>query len=133
MTAEKLFSRHPLDNGLILEFWDLSRPMAGDRWLVVLEARLAIPVAPATLPPDLKLQEAEIIRTLGPEIIFSQRNERIFIAADEYPATVKEIEARLLALAPAYLGHPEFAGRFIRKTFTEFQEKERWCSRKTQQ
>ena len=133
MTPEKLFSRHPLDNGLILEFWDLSRPMAGDRWLVVLEARLAIPVGAATLPPDLMGQEAEISRALGPEIIFSQRNERIFIATDEYPATLKEIEARLLALAPAYLAHPDFAGRFIRKRFAEFQEKERWSSQQTQQ
>jgi len=133
MTPEKLFSRHPLDNGLILEFWDLSRPMAGDRWLVVLEARLAIPVGAATLPSDLKGQEAEISRALGPEIIFAQRNERIFIAGDEYPATLKEIEARLLALAPSYLGHPEFAGRFIRKRFTEFQVKERWHRQQTQQ
>lgn len=133
MTTEKLISRHPLDNGLILEFWDLSRPMAGDRWLVVLEARLAIPVGAATLPPELMGQEAEISRALGPEIVFSQRDERIFIAADEYPATLKEIEARLLALAPSYLGHPEFAGRFIRKRFTEFQEKERWHRQQTQQ
>ena len=133
MTPEKLFSRHPLDNGLILEFWDLSRPMAGDRWLVVLEARLAIPVGAATLPPDLLGQEAEISRALGPEIVFSQRDQRIFIAADEYPATLKEIEARLLTLAPSYLGHPEFAGRFIRKRFAEFQEKQRGHSRQTQQ
>jgi len=133
MTPEKLLSRHPLDNGLILEFWDLSRPMAGDRWLVVLEARLAIPVGAATLPPDLMGQEAEISRALGPEIVFSQRDQRIFIAAGEYPATLKEIAARLLALAPSYLGHPEFAGRFIRKRFREFQEKQRWHSRQTQQ
>jgi hypothetical protein len=133
MTPEKLFSRHPLDNGLILEFWDLSRPMAGDRWLVVLEARIAIPVDAATLPPDLKGQEAEISGALGPEIVFSQRDERIFIAVDEYPATLKEIEARILTLAPSYLGHPEFAGRFIQKRFREFQEKERWQRQQTQQ
>lgn len=133
MRPEKLFSRHPLNNGLILEFWDLSRPMAGDRWLVVLEARIAIPVGAATLPLDLMGQEAEISRALGPEIVFSQQDQRIFIAADEYPAILKEIEARLLALAPSYLGHPEFAGRFIRKRFTEFQEKERWHRRQTQQ
>jgi len=132
MTPEKLFSRHPLDNGLSLEFWDRSRPMAGDRWLVVLEARIAIPVGAATLPSDLMGQEAEISRALGPEIIFSQMDERIFIAADEYPATLKAIEARLLALAPSYLGHPEFPSRFIQKRFREFQEKERWQHQQTQ-
>jgi hypothetical protein len=133
MTPEKLLSRHPLDNGLILEFWDRSRPMAGDRWQVVLEARIAIPVGAATLPPDLKAQEAEISHALGAEIVFSQRDVRTFIAADEYPATLKEIEARLLTLAPSYLGHPEFPGRLIQKRFAEFQEKERWQRRQTQQ
>jgi hypothetical protein len=132
MTPEKLFSRHPLDNGLILEFWDLSRPMAGDRWLVVLELRLAIPVGSATLPADLLEREADISRALGPEVVFSQRHERVFIAADEYQAILTEIEARLFTLAPSYLGHPEFPGRFIRKRFTEAQEKERWQHQQNQ-
>lgn len=133
MAPQKLISRHPLDNGLILEFWDLSRPMAGDRWLVVLEARIAVPVGAATLPPDLKDREAEISRGLGPEIVFSQQDERTFVATDELPATLKEIAARLLTLAASYFGHPEFAGRFIRKRFAEFQKEERWQRQQTQQ
>ncbi len=128
MKAEKLFSRHPLANGLSLEFWDLSRPMIGDRWLIVLEARITIPVSAATLPPELISQESEIVRALGPEIIFSQRDERTFIDAREFETNLKEIEDRLLALAPSYLGHPEFAGRLIRKRFSEYQEAKR-CQR----
>ena len=133
MKPEKLFSRHPLDNGLTLEFWDLSRPMAGDRWLVVLEARIAVLVGRANLPADLVAQEAEISRALGPELVFSQRDERTFVADADLPATLKEMEARLLTLAPAYFGHPEFAARFIRKRFAELQEKRRWQSRQTRQ
>ncbi len=133
MAPEKLFSRHHLDNGLNLEFWDLSRPMAGDRWLVVLEARIAVAVDAATLPADLKGQEPEIIRALGPQIIYAQRDERTFVDAGELSATLQEIEARLLTLAPSYFAHPEFAGRFIRKRFAEFQERQSWAGRQTQQ
>ncbi len=133
MTAEKLFSRHALDNGLTLEFWDLSRQMAGDRWQVVLEARITIPIGPGTLPADLKDREAEIIRGLGPEILFSQRDERTFIPEEELPATLTESEARLLTLARSYFGHPKFAGRLIRRRFAEFLELQRWTSRQTQQ
>lgn len=68
MRAEKLISRHPLDNGLTLEFWDLSRPMIGDRWIVVLEARIAVAIGPATLPPELQDREAEVVLGLGPEV-----------------------------------------------------------------
>jgi len=132
MTTEKLLSRHPLDNGLSLEFWDLSRPMIGDRWIITLEMRLAIPVGAATLPPDLQPQEADIVRALGVEIVFSQRDERNFIDTKEFEATVQEMVTRLLALAPSYYGHPEFAGRLIRKRYGEYQEKQRWYRTKTQ-
>ena len=50
MTTEKLLSRHPLDNGLTIEFWDLSRPMIGDRWIITLELRITIPINAANLP-----------------------------------------------------------------------------------
>jgi len=125
MTPEKLLSRHPLENGLTLEFWDLSRPMLGDRWQVTLEIRLPVPIGPASLPPDLLPQEATIIRALGPVVVFSQRDERHFIPAPEYEATLKEMATRLLALAPSYFGHPEFAARLIRKRYGEYQERQR--------
>ena len=81
MNSPRLLNRHTLDNGLTLEFWDLSRPLVGDRRFVCLEARIAIPVRAETLPPELKAQAAQIVEALGEEIIFSQRQERNFIAA----------------------------------------------------
>jgi hypothetical protein len=128
MKPEKLFSSHPLANGLTLEFWDLSRPMLGDRWQVILEARLVIPVNADTLPADLVAAESEIRRGLGPEIVFTQRDERTFIANGELSETLKEMEARLLTLAPTYFGHPEFAGRLIRKRYAEYLQKRSWAT-----
>jgi hypothetical protein len=133
MKPEKLISRHPLANGLSLEFWDLSRSMVGDRWLVILEVRIALPLNAGTLPPDLLAEEAEISRALGPEIVFTQRNERNFIDASEFRETLKEMETRLLTLAPTYFGHPEFAGRLIRKRYAEYRQKQIWQTAQTQQ
>lgn len=132
MITEKLLSRHPLENGLTLEFWDLSRPMIGDRWIITLELRITIPINTASLPPDLQPQEADIVKALGAEIVFSQRDERNFIDIKEFEAAVNEMVARLLALAPSYYGHPEFGGRLIRKRYAEYQEKQRWYRTKTQ-
>jgi hypothetical protein len=121
MSPEKLLARHSLANGLCLEVWDRSRPVAGDRWRVVLEARIAVAVTPATLPPEL-LPEASAVRAaLGAEVVFSRREERNFIAAGEVPALLKEMGSRLLALVPAYLGHPDFASLFIRKKYAEYR------------
>ncbi|MFA5110017.1 MAG: hypothetical protein WC443_01290 [Desulfobaccales bacterium] len=80
--SEKLISRHSLANGLTLELWNRSRPVAGDRWLVILETRIAIPVQADTLPAELQPQAPAVIAALGAEVLFSRRDERNFIAAE---------------------------------------------------
>ncbi len=128
MNSARLIARHPLDNGLTLEFWDHSRPVAGDRWYVLLETRVVIPVWADTLPADLKAQAPQVVGVLGEEITFSQREERNFIAAPEAPGLLKDMQDRILTLAPAYFGHADFAARFIRRKFAEEQALRRWQS-----
>jgi len=126
MNSPRLLARHTLDNGLALEFWDHSRPLVGDRRFVCLEARIAIPLRAETLPPELKAQAVQVAEALGEEIIFSQRQERNFIAASEAPALLQDMQDRILALAPGYFGHADFAARVIRKNFAERQTLEKW-------
>jgi hypothetical protein len=133
MNSERLISRHPLNNGLTLEFWDHSRPIAGDRWFVLLEVRIAIPIRPDTLPPELRGQIDQVKETLGDEIIFSQKNERNFIAATEAPIILKDIQDSFLDMASGYFGHPDFAARFIRGKFAQKQELQRWQRLDTRQ
>ncbi len=128
MNAARLIARHPLDNGLTLEFWDHSRPIAGDRWYVLLETRVVIPVRADTLPPDLKSHAPQVVGALGEEITFSQKEERNFIGAPEVAGLLKDMQDRILTLAPGYFGHADFAARFIRRKFAEGQELRRWQS-----
>jgi hypothetical protein len=126
MTPPRLIARHVLDNGLTLEFWDHSRPLAGDRWFVNLEARIAIPVRAETLPAGLQAQAVLVVEALGEEINFSQQEARNFIAASEAPGLFQAMQDRLLALAPAYFGHADFAARCIRKKFAELEARQQW-------
>jgi len=119
-------SRHLLNNGLTLEFWDHSRPIAGDRWFVLLEVRIAVRIRPDTLPPELREQADRVKEALGDEIIFSHKNERNFIAATEAPKILQEMQERFLDMAPGYFGHPDFAARFIRGKFSEKQALLHW-------
>jgi hypothetical protein len=123
MNPGKLLSQHSLKNGLVLEFWDLSRPVAGDRFQVVVEARVA--VAAENLPPGLQPQAAQILSDLGEEAVFTKQEVRNFVAAGEVAALLAEIQDQLLSSLSAYLGHPEFAPRFIRKKYADFQEKKK--------
>lgn len=126
MTPEKLLSRHTLKNGLILEFWDLSRPVAGDRCQVVLEVRVAVAVTAETLPLDLRGQASQIIALLGPEAVFTKQEVRNFVAATAVPALLQQVQEQLLSSLTGYLGHPEFAARFIRKKYADYQEKQKY-------
>jgi hypothetical protein len=121
---EKLLLRHPLANGLILEFYDHSTPMAGDRWQVILEVRLAIPVSADMLPPDLADRAPEVIAALSPEIFFSQQEIHYFIDIRDVPGLLQEIQTRLLQGLEAYLGHEDFASRYLRKKFTAYQNRQ---------
>jgi hypothetical protein len=133
MNSERLISRHPLNNGLTLEFWDYSRSIAGDRWFVLLEVRIAIPIRPDTLPLELRGQADHVKEVLGDEIIFSHKDERNFISSTEAPKILKETQDRFLDMAPGYFGHPDFGARFIRGKFAEKQELLRWQRLDTRQ
>ncbi|MBI4643304.1 MAG: hypothetical protein HY790_10765 [Deltaproteobacteria bacterium] len=126
MNPVKLLSQHTLKNGLVLEFWDLSRAVAGDRWQVVVEARVAVAVTPENLPPDLRPQSAQIITALGEESVFIKQEARNFVAASEMAAQLAQITEQLLSSLRGYLGHPEFAARFIRKKYADYQESQRY-------
>jgi hypothetical protein len=125
MTPEKLPSRHSLASGLTLTLWDLSRPVAGDRWYVALEARINVPVQAANLPPELVPRAAELAAALGPEVAFSQKDERNFIAAPEVPAVLKEMATRVLKLAGPYFGRADFAPGLIRRLYALHLEEQR--------
>jgi hypothetical protein len=120
MTETALF-RQNLTNGLTLEFFDRSRPMAGDRWQVILEVRLPIPVTAATLPPDLRNRADEVIAALSQEIFFTKQEIRHFIDIREIPAVLQKIQTRLWEGLKNYVSHPDFAGLYIRKKFAELQ------------
>ncbi len=125
MAIPKLLLCRSLPNGLGLEVYDCSRPMAGDRWQVTLELRLPIPVSPATIPADLADRAQEVSEALGPEIIFTQQEVHHFIDAREVPGLLQEMQTRLVEGLVGYLGHPDFAGRYIRQKFANHQERQR--------
>ncbi len=126
LTLEKVLTREALTNGLTLEFWDLSKPTAGDRWQVVVEIRMLVPVTPDHLPPELQEKSGEVAAALGAAVLFAKQEVRNFVAEGKVPGLVDLIVQELLTSTKAYLGHPQFAPRFLRKKFLEFQGRRKW-------
>jgi hypothetical protein len=126
MPDVKVVQSLDLPNGLVLEILDLSRQVAGDRWQVKVEVRVAVPVKPDFLP-GLPAEECAALRAaLGPEVIFSQIQERNFIDATERQTVLQKFVTDITAIGLRYCSHPEFPTRFLRKKFAEYRERQQW-------
>ncbi|UCF55902.1 MAG: hypothetical protein JSW15_07230 [Deltaproteobacteria bacterium] len=123
---EKLIQAIVLDNHLNLEIWDLSRVLAGDRWLVCLEARMDISLEMKyfdSLPEKEKLFSV-MEKIYGPEVPYRYKEEKHFVDQSEKDELVHEfIEMMKENLVP-YLSHPDFSRRFIMSRLKELRTKQ---------
>ncbi|UCG13001.1 MAG: hypothetical protein JSU72_00430 [Deltaproteobacteria bacterium] len=129
----KLIEKIPLPNGLVLELWDRSRPMAGDRWLVSLLARMEIPILPEFFS-DIHLGEQaykDLVDTNGDRLVFTQENERHFVDEQETEAILERLCQRLKETLLAYLSSPRFASRYVLKKYGDLQDRHSWGSKPT--
>jgi hypothetical protein len=104
---EKLIETITLPNGLILELWDKSRPMAGDRWLIALLAKVEVPVLPEYFSTLNNSEQAyrDLLAAYTDPLVFTQEKTRHFV--DE-----KNIDDVL-----AELGNPRFASLYVMKKY----------------
>jgi len=119
-----------LPNHATLSCYDRSRRLAGDRWQVVLEIQVAIPVDHRTLAGktlDSGLVEA-VREALGDTYRHIVRQERTFVAETEKQQVLDAYLAAMRRKA-VYFAHPEFPRRCLMKAFHETQRKKTWINR----
>lgn len=117
-----------LGNGLVLEIYDQSRKMAGDRWLVKLVAKINIPIE--RLSADSGELRPDDIRALqsswGNYIRFEQKLERNFIDGKKKDAVLQDLMTSFLNSSQGYLSHPDFAQRFALREDRKRQQRNQW-------
>ena len=123
---ERLVDTVELDNGIKVEIWDLSRRLAGDRWLVSLEARVDIPLAPDMLPPTPEREKffQVLLKVFGGKIPYRYKQERHFVDEKEKDALFKEFISLLNKNVIPYLSHKEFAKRLALSKIRELKSKD---------
>ena len=116
----------PLSNGLILEFWDESRKVAGDRWYVALRAIVGIPsqveLQSQGIGEGLKVMREEV----GENLCFQRLMERHFIAEGDVPRVLAQLKEFFLQNSGEYLSHPDFARKFLTRKAMEIQKRISW-------
>ncbi len=117
-----------LDNGLELTFYDRSRTIAGDRKQVQLLARIPVRVEPShfRLISDPAATYRRFVDAFGDTIYFEEKKIRNFIDDKEVPKVLKQLQEDFIRINRRYLSHPEFATRFIRRRYDDWQHQLRY-------
>ena len=113
-----------LPNGLILELWDTSRPMAGDRWRVSLLAKVEVPVVPeyfSTLDNGEQAYQ-ELLSAYGFPLVFTQEKNRHFVDEKDSKNVFAELCQRFKDNLLSYLGNPRFASLYAMKKYGDLQD-----------
>ena len=121
MSTGSIISTHRLDNGLEIIFLDQSKQIAADRWYVRVSVQMNIPIEKKWFHDhpvdDLKL--ADIRQLLGDTVLFEHKNERNFVSADEKDKIIESFCDHAMETTIQYLGHHDFAAKYILKRYTE--------------
>jgi hypothetical protein len=124
--SARLLETIPLRNGLTLEFWDESRPTAGDRWYVAVRAVVAVPLAGRVWENPLEEALHLLKEEVGEAIHYRFLEERHFVPALEVAGQQREMMRIFSENNLKYLSHPHFPGRFLRRKASEIQAKKDW-------
>ena len=118
---EKLIDKIELENGLTLELYDRSRPVAGDRWLVSFVARIDVEVKSeyfegqqATEFPFEDIQAAA-----GKKVTYRNEKTRNFIAEAKKDEVFRGLKERYLGASLGYLSSPDFPRKLILRQYHE--------------
>ena len=127
---EKLIKTIVLGNGLILEIYDHSRKVAGDRWLVKMTSKIDIPI-------DYQIRNARGISQLNLNIDglnkffnecirYEQARERNFIHEMEKDTVFNDLLSSFLKSSQAYLSHPDFPIRCVTREYLKKKQQSTW-------
>jgi hypothetical protein len=117
-----------LSNGLKLNFYDISRKLAGDRWYVGVIARIDIPLIDS-VPTNQHLSHysaEEIRNTLGESVRFQQKMERHYIDEREKDDLLNSLMDSFIKRTLNYLSHPDFPGKYVLKEFQAYRKRKTW-------
>jgi dGTP triphosphohydrolase len=125
---EKLIKTMNLKNGMKLNFYDASRRLAGDRWLISLLIRMEIPVIESLINDEEKSMDSvdEIKKVLGEKVLFEQKRERIFVGESEKQTVFEEVYNFFIDSVLGYLSNNAFPKRYVLKKYREKVEQESW-------
>jgi hypothetical protein len=110
-----------LKNGLILQMFDLSKNVAGNRWLVSFEARIEVEVKPEYFaghhPSAVPFENIRAL--VGNKAIYHYKKERNFIDEKEKDEVLNRLKVTFLDTSLGYLSSTVFPRKLILRKYEE--------------
>jgi len=104
-----------LKNNLLINFHDISKKSAGDRWHVSLVAIIEIPIQEPIFEfinqEDIDI--TDIKKRLGDVVVFEQKREKVFVDENEKDGLIKKMINTFIADIVPYLSRPDFPGKYV--------------------
>jgi len=118
---EKLVEIIKLENGLTLEFYDASRPLAGDRWIVSMVASIEVGLTPEHFrgQNSAEMLLEDIGAAIGDKTVYRYEKIRNFISEAEKDKVFNGLKERFLDANLRYLSSHEFPRKLILKKYQE--------------
>jgi hypothetical protein len=101
-----------LPNGLVVEIYDRSRPIARDTVHVRMDVRMEVPLEERFFDDPARYRETTAL--VGPAPAYAYRKERTFTPAGKAREVFEELLEDFRKDILPYLGNPRFAERFAR-------------------
>ena len=118
--AEQAVETVALANGLTLELYDRSRPVAGDRWLVCFMARIVVPVEPRFFDEKSAGISLDAVReSVGSHALYVREKKSNFVDAKEKNKEFEKLKGDFLKTSLGYLSHPGFPAKMVLRAYQD--------------
>jgi archaellum biogenesis ATPase FlaH len=124
---KKPYKRLELDNTHVLEIFDDSRKIASDAYVVVMTARMKIPVEKSLFSEEAITDEmfTDVLETLGSPVVYEYRLERNMIMENEKDQVLAHLVSSFWDNMGQYIAKPKFPEKLVLKEYRQRVEKNR--------
>ena len=111
-----------LNNGMHLSFYNDSRKVAGDRWLVVLKLETSVPLTEKMLDEISNSDECDfLLDKFNGNLSFVLERKRHFVDEKEVEGTLEDLMLLAENNWAEYLDRDDFAQQLFKKKLAEFE------------
>ncbi len=125
---EKVVKKIDLHNGLELRILDHSRVLAGDRWLVSVEAKIEVPISSSYLDgvKDTEHILSVLKRGYGEKVCYSYVQEKHFVDQKEKDSVFQQFIENIKKNLLNYLSHPKLGQKILLAKYRELKKNSPW-------